>query len=41
MTDKKNIIIFSAAGDVLDSITATAGEFGFDEISVSDGIGAR
>lgn len=41
MTDKKNIIIFSAAGDVLDSITVTAGEFGFDEISVSDGSGAR
>lgn len=41
MTDKKNIIIFSASGEVLDSITVTAGEFGFDEISVSDGSGAR
>ncbi len=41
MQDKKSIIIFSAKGDVLDNIALTAGSFGFDNVSVSDGSGAR
>lgn len=41
MTDKKNIVIFSAEGEILDSIILTARDFGFDGISVSDGVGAR
>lgn len=33
---KKNIIIFSEQGETLDNITLAAGEFGFEEISVSE-----
>ncbi len=41
MQERKSIIIFSSEGETLDNITLTAGEYGFAEISVSDGSNAR
>ncbi|MCH5194756.1 MAG: ANTAR domain-containing protein [Oscillospiraceae bacterium] len=41
MSEKQSIIIFSAAGETLDNITLTAKEYGFNDISVSGGDGAR
>lgn len=41
MSEKQSIIIFSAVGETLDNITMTAKEYGFNDISVSDGTGAR
>lgn len=41
MSDKQSIIIFSTEGETLDNITMTANEYGFNDISVSDGTGAR
>lgn len=41
MSEKQSIIIFSPEGETLDNITLTAKEYGFNDISVSDGVGAR
>lgn len=41
MPDKKSIIIFSTKGETLDNIVLAAREYGFEDISVSDGNGSR
>ena len=41
MPDNKSIIIFSPEGETLDNILLSAKEYGFENISVSDGSSAR